>query len=305
MPRVEIYPLLYFKTIAEFGNLTRAAENLMISPPALSSALKRLEQDLGVPLFDRVGRNLVLNHYGEAYLPYVRKILRLTAQGNDLMRQMQEEKGRHICVADMTKVFASHLISEFLEHHPDITLRRVYVNPADDDNVDLLQEFDFAIGSSNSLARKDVETISLRQGQSVVVIVNKNHPIASEKGISLADLVQWPMIAYVTGMPGRRMLESIFAEAGMTPTVIYEGNSPHAMVPALERNLGVFVQPAHTAKFNMSFYDNCVCIPVTDCIYSANTSLFWNPARPLSASAKLFCRFCEEFCRTVLEEEMT
>ena len=74
---MEIYPLLYFHTIADTGNLTRAAEQLHVSPPALSNSLKRLERDLGVELFDRVGRNLVLNRYGEAYLPYVRAILEL------------------------------------------------------------------------------------------------------------------------------------------------------------------------------------------------------------------------------------
>ena len=294
---MEIYPLLYFKTIAETGNLTRAADSLMISPPALSSALKRLEQDLGVPLFDRVGRNLVLNQYGEAYLPYVRKILRLTAQSNDLMRQMRDERSKHIRVADMTKVFASHIISEFLEQHPDITLRRVYVNPADDGTIDLTQEFDFAIGSSNGVRRGDLSSLCLRAGQSVVAIVNRSNPLAQRTEVSFMELTEMHMIAYVEGMTGRKMLESIFAEVGAVPSVIFEGNSPHAMVPALERNLGVFLQPAHTAQFNMTFYEDCVCVPVTGCSYNANTSLFWDPNRPQSQSAKLFCRFCEEFCR--------
>ena len=89
---MEIYPLLYFQTVAETGNLTRAAQQLMISPPALSNSLKRLERDLGVELFDRVGRNLVLNRYGEAYLPYARQILSLTRQSNELMQQMREER---------------------------------------------------------------------------------------------------------------------------------------------------------------------------------------------------------------------
>lgn len=300
---MEIYPLLYFKTIAETGNLTRAADSLMISPPALSSALKRLERDLGVPLFDRVGRNLVLNQYGEAYLPYVRKILRLTTQSNELMRQMREERSKHIRVADMTKVFASHIISEFLEQHPDISLRRVYVNPAEDGAIDLTQEFDFAIGSTNGVRRTDLNSVPLRAGQSVVAVVNRNHPLADRESVPLRELTDMHMIAYVEGMTGRRMLENIFAEVGAEPSVIFEGNSPHAMVPALERNLGVFLQPAHTAKFNMMFYEDCVCVPVTGCSYNANTSLFWDPDRTLSPSAKLFCRFCEEFCRSAEQEK--
>lgn len=293
---MEIYPLLYFSTIAETENLTQAAEQLAISPPALSNALKRLERDLGVELFDRVGRNLELNKYGQAYLPYARKILSLTRQGNELMQRMQEEQRRHLSIADMTHVFASHLISEFLTRNPEIILRRDYVAPAQCKSIDLVRSYDFAIGSSNGMNRPDLYSLRLRSGQSVVAVVNRSHPLSGHTSLSMADLVDLPMIAYAAGQPGRGMLEHLFAPLGKTPTVVFEGNSPHAMIPALEHNLGVFLQPRHTAHFNMSLYDNCAVIPVEDASYQANTSLHWSPSRPQTEAAKRFAEFCKEFC---------
>ena len=106
---MEIYPLLYFVTVAQTGNLTKAAGQLNISPPALSNALKRLEQQLGTQLFDRVGRNLLLNEYGKAYLPYAETVISLTHRGSELLKQMKQEKNRDLAIADMTHVFASHL----------------------------------------------------------------------------------------------------------------------------------------------------------------------------------------------------
>jgi len=291
---MEIYPLLYFVTVAETGNLTQAAGKLLISPPALSNALKRLEQNLGVPLFDRTGRNLVLNAYGEAYLPYARKILALNQQGCSLMQQMREEKRSQLHVADMTYVFASHLISEFLEQHPDISLRRSYVDPAEGQSVDLEQTYDFAIGSTNCIDRSDLRCIRLREGRSIVAIVHKSNPLSSRSSVSLQELADLPMITYADGKPGRNMLDQLFAEIRKKPTVIYEGNAPHAMVPAIVRNLGVFIQPAHTARFNMQFYPDCVSVPICDAVYDANTSLLWSPTHPQSSAAQLF----EEFCRS-------
>ena len=297
---MEIYPLLYFKTIAQTGNLTQAAELLMISPPALSNALKRLEANLGVDLFDRVGRNLVLNRYGQAYLPYAEKILSLVQEGNELMLHMQEEQGRHLAIADMTHVFASHIISEFLTRYPEISLRRDYVDPARCKTIDLVQTYDFAIGSTNGMNRSDLHSLRLRSGQSIVALVNRSNPLANQESVTMEDLAQLPMIAYAAGQPGRTMLDHLFEPVGFAPSVVYEGNTPHAMIPALERDLGIFLQPSHTAHFNLPLYETCNCavIPVTGTVYQANTSLHWSPSRLQSEAAKLFYQFCKEFCAT-------
>ena len=299
---MEIYPLLYFQAIAETGNLTRAAEKLMISPPALSNALKRLERDLGVELFDRVGRSLVLNRYGEAYLPYVRQILSLTHQSRELLQQMREEQQKHLSIADTTYVFASHLISEFLKRHPQIRLHRTYITPAEGKSIDLIKGYDLAIGSSHSIQRAGLEHIHIRSGQTIVAIVNRAHPMAKQETVSMQELAAEPMIAYASGQPGRIMLEQLFREIDSTPSIIYEGNAPHAMAPALERNLGVFLQASHTARFNMPFYADCVSVTVRDAAYRADTSLFWAAERPLSQAAKLFCQFCEEYSRSNQQE---
>ena len=296
---MEIYPLLYFVTIAQTGNLTQAAKQLNISPPALSNALKRLEQRLDTPLFDRVGRNLLLNAYGEAYLPYAENIITLTRQGNERLEQMKQEEDCQLAVADMTHVFASHLISEFLTRHPEIRLHRSYIGTEASKSIDLEKTFDFAIGSTNITNRSDLCSIPLREGQSIVAIVNNEHPLASQHEVTMCELVTLPMITYAKGQPGRSMLERLFNELGTEPAVIYEGNTPDAMGMALAHNLGVFVQPAHTAQFNMRLYPDCACIPITDAAYHSNTSLWWSADRPQSKAAKLFSRFCIDYCSTL------
>ena len=72
---MELYWLKYFQTIARIGSVSRAAEQIHISQPALSKTLSQLEEELGVRLFDRVGRNIVLNRYGESFLKNTNEIL--------------------------------------------------------------------------------------------------------------------------------------------------------------------------------------------------------------------------------------
>ena len=293
---MEIYPLLYFVTIAHTGNLTQAASQLNISPPALSNALKRLENQLGTPLFDRVGRNILLNDYGKAYLKYAEKIITLAHEGSQLLHQMKQEEDCQLNIADMTHAFASHLITEFLIRHPEIRLHRSYIGPEARKTIDLEKIYDFAIGSTNGISRSDFCSIPLRKGNSIVAIVNSSHPLATRKSVTIHELITLPMITYVSGQLGRRMVENLFSELHAEPIVIYEGNTPDAMGIALSRNLGIFIQPAHTARFNMRLYPNCVSIPITDATYSSNTSLLWSADRTQSKAAKLFSDFCIEYC---------
>ena len=297
---MEIYPLLYFVTVAKLGNLTQAASKLSITPPALSNAIKRLEQQLGTPLFDRVGRNIVLNSYGKAYLPYAEKIINLAHRGSEQIKQMKQDENTHLAVADMTQAFASHIISEFLMEYPEIRLHRKYLLPQESQSADLEKTFDFLIGSTNIIKRTDLCSTPLRKGNLVVAIVNMAHPLATQSEVTMQELTGLPMITYAKGQAGRQMLERLFEESGAEPVVIYEGNTPAAMSLALGRNLGVLVQPAHTAHFNMRFYPDCVCIPITDAKYNSNTSLLWSADRKQSEAAKLFADFCIEWCNKQL-----
>ena len=72
---MQIEELRWFAVLCETGNVGRAAAELGLSQPGLSRALARLEEELGAPLFDRRGRGLALNRYGEAFLGHVRRVL--------------------------------------------------------------------------------------------------------------------------------------------------------------------------------------------------------------------------------------
>ena len=71
---MELRQLQYFKTVAEMGKISDAAQALFISAPALSTSISRLEKELGMPLFDRTGNKITLNQQGQIFLRYVNQI---------------------------------------------------------------------------------------------------------------------------------------------------------------------------------------------------------------------------------------
>lgn len=291
---MQIYQMLYFQKIAENGNLTKAAAELNMTPSALSGSLKRLEESLNVQLFDRVGKNLVINEYGKAYLPYVEKILTLNEKANEEIENLRPVVESSLMIADVTISFASKLISLFLMEHPEVTLQRTYISPSDGLPEHELHKYDFVIGSSNVIKLPGYERRIIRSGHEVSAIMNKSHPLAGADTLTMEDIGGEPMIAYSKGMPGRKMLDRIFTDAGKEYRIAFEANSPYSMAPALERNLGIFLQPRHTAEDNMHIYPGCVSIPIEGLTYEADTSVYFKSGHNLSRAALEFLDFVTE-----------
>ena len=293
---MDFFSLVYFKTVADTGNLTKAAEALNISPSTLSHSIKKLESALGVELFIRSGRNIMISEYGKAYLPYVNKILLLNNQSVDTINKMKSDAGSYIRVADLTHVFASDIISGFILEHPEIKVHREYIHPDGAAFADLKNNYDFIIGSNNVVERPDLNHCEVRSSHSLCVFIHAKNPLSVRKSLTLSEIADEPMIAFAENTPGRKMINSIFSEIGRSPNIIFEGNSPAAMKPALENNLGIFIQPSQSAALNRAKYgEDVVLIPIVGCTYYANTSLYWSRSRILSPSAKAFRSYCRAY----------
>lgn len=293
-----LYALLCFKTVADLGNMTQAADVLNVSASTLSHTIKKLEGEVGVELFDRVGRNIVLSEYGSAYLPYVNKVLQLNRQGMDTIRKMKEESNNSIRIADVSHVFASHIISEFQKTYPNLRLKRDYYAPFNVPLLDLIKRYDFIIGSSNAFIRQDLSSVPLRSSNSLCAVMNKNYHLAKRDSLTLDDIINEPLLSLPSTSAGGLLIDRIFERVGSVPNVVFQGNSVNAIVPALESCLGIFIQPTKSAQFNSQRYGrDIVLIPIENITYHADISLFWSEDKRLSSSCKCFKKFCISYAK--------
>lgn len=131
---MELTQLHYFVVVAKTENITRAAQELFISQPALSRVISRLEKELNTRLFDRHGGRLVLNEQGKLFLSYIAPALNSVNEGVHAVQRMQEERNIRICNFLITDFFDS-IVARCQAEFPTVALSiddYAYLKPADD-----------------------------------------------------------------------------------------------------------------------------------------------------------------------------
>ena len=129
---MKLLQLYYFKALAEREHLTATAAELYISPPSLSAAISRLETDLGVPLFDRVGRNIRLNDKGRQFYDHVKLALDELDKGFDELQSTAAwNRNLSLRVATSThiiweKPFAEAKDEPFVAHSKGFSMRKYF-----------------------------------------------------------------------------------------------------------------------------------------------------------------------------------
>ncbi len=124
-PRLETRQLRYFLAVAEHGTLTRAADELRIAQPSLSQAIARLEQQLGIPLFHRVGRRVVLSEAGRDLLEPCRRALRTMQAAEDAVHANRQAHRGRLVIATMPSAGiapGAQIVADFAAAHPGATV---------------------------------------------------------------------------------------------------------------------------------------------------------------------------------------
>ena len=117
---MELSQLRYFIAVAELGNMSKAAETLFVSQPNLSTSISRLEEEVGVPLFDRRRGKIALNQNGELLLKSVKKAVAVLDAGVKAVRDQYSGQPAPLSLACMTD--DTDLLSQFVLDNPDINL---------------------------------------------------------------------------------------------------------------------------------------------------------------------------------------
>ena len=144
---MRILKLRYFKALAESEHLSETAARMYISPSALSTAIAQIEADLGVPLFDRVGRNIRLNENGKKFYYHVRRILEEMDQAYAELQGNENPPNIALTVATTSHLLWQTPFTEFVRLHPDISFTTISVQEIPLRPDSSLPKFDFVLSS--------------------------------------------------------------------------------------------------------------------------------------------------------------
>lgn len=214
---MELSQIRYFIRLAEMLSFTEAAKASFITQSALSVSIRQLEEELGVRLFDRIGKKVFLTDYGKLFLGYARNAVDSLQDGvRELNALNNVFKGKlHIGVTySMSELLKSHLLS-FTEKYPDIRITITMFNTVEDIVQNLLSNrLDVAVTYRPEQLPSSVAVQSLSE-YPLSVIVADTHPLASFKEVAPADLTSYPLATFVKGMRTRNMMDQLLDANGV------------------------------------------------------------------------------------------
>ena len=245
---MEIRQLKAFLAIAEAKTFTAGARRVNVTQAAISMQIRQLEDEVGLQLFTRTPRRVILTEAGEYLLDRARKILR---EHDTALAEIAEvagaEHGR-LRIGSASAEFATHQLPQILQQ-----LRAKYQNA----------DLSVSAGTSQTLVDKimhgeiDIAFVSLPVDNSsittdllfsdeIVAIAHPSHPNAKEKYISAAALAGEKLILGERGGNTRRMIDDFFNAANVRPNIIMEMSRQEAINQMVEANMGVGTAGAKT-----------------------------------------------------------
>mgnify|MGYP005810845689 CR=1 FL=1 len=249
MFRLTLKQLATVRAVAQAGTIVQAAEQLKVTPAALTSRIKLLEEDAGLLLFDRNGGRLRLTDAGEEVVQAAGRIdLVLGDLAMTLSAMRGQQAGRiSVGVVSTAKYFAPRLIAAFAKQHPKIDVSLVLGNRAE--MINHLRDYsvDMALMGRPPL---DFPILSDAFGpHPQVVIAAPDHPLASRIGIDKTELTDESFIAREEGSGTRTVFDYFFAGVMVRkPRVSIEIGSNETIKQAVMAGLGLALISAHTIE---------------------------------------------------------
>ena len=235
---MELMQIRYFLETARTKHMTNSAKNLHITQPALTQAIRRLEADLGVPLFTAKGRNIVLTEYGR-YLQ--KKLEPLMRQFDDIPEQLKMMVALEGETIHMNVLAASSLVMEaiieYKKEHQDIHFQL-------HQNVES-ELYDIAVTTKLFYQGGD-EKNSFSCGEEIYLAVPENGKYQGMDSICLVETAEEGFISLLGSREFRYICDRFCQHAGFTPKIIFESDNPAAVKNMIAANMGIGFWPEFT-----------------------------------------------------------
>lgn len=288
---MELLQLRYFQVTAKLEHMTKAAQQLQVSQPALSATISRLEDDLGAPLFNRKGRSIYLNAYGKAFLERVNRIFQELEDGKRELKDLSHSLDQSISVAIALPHILPFLIVEFLKSHPDTKISQ-YVAPSIGMKQQLENgEVDFCI-SMDPIRGDDIEWLTLLE-EEIYLSVPPNHHLSTRSSIDLREAANESFINRTSGYGFRDLTDGYCREAGFEPYTPIELEEAGAILRLVEMGMGVSFTP-QLSLLRQSL-PNTVQIPIIYPVCKRTIGIAWNRNHYLNNAALDFRAFIIHF----------
>lgn len=242
---MELHQLRYFVSVAREGSVTRAAASLFLAQPTLSIQIRKLEQEVGAKLFERLSRRVVLTAAGEALLEHAERALAEVARGRERVAEVTRGLAGRVSVGVLPSVGAHVLpavLAGFRAEHPAVVVRMVEHDvPRDFERLVQSGELDVAVTRMPAtLAGLGSRTIV---HDPFVALVPPRHSLAGRVGVALRELADEAFVCMRSGFGLRELADQMCASAGITPRVVIETGQLAIVHGMVRSGVGIALLP--------------------------------------------------------------
>lgn len=291
---MDLYQIRYFLTIAETGNFSRAAERLYLSQPSLSAGIKKLEQELGVSLFERGGRRTVLTAAGRSFMKKASVIMeQYQAALNELKRFNDETTLRVGVLSTMRVTVLADLVSRFQYYYPHVTIElhdgtlKTLQNDLEQGDVDVILTVLSLRGVTHPMAQADSQTSNTVFRQPLLLAVPLKHPFAQRTSVRLAELDGQPFIDRISCEFFPQECQLLDA-ANIHPKVVYRASHEEWVISLIQAGLGLCIMPYWHEIPGIKY------LPVSDLDFERTIGLKWRQHQR-SDLVEQFCDFAASY----------
>lgn len=281
---MELLQLKYFQYAAKGENISHAAKKFMVPPSSVSAAIKKLEQELGVKLFDRTSNSLKLNANGKIFLRAIDAADHEIKKAKIEMLNLSQMPFGEIRMLILTnRRIVTDRIAKFKRDYPEVSF---IIKHEDYGDYAAYHGFDMIITDRIIHSGQFEQQEFIRE--EICLGVPKTHPLAGENTVNLKQIKEEPMICMPKGSSLRSCIDRYFKKNEATPDIVIECDDPYYICEYLKMGLGVTFFPV--ISWNRQIDEKIKLLKINEGVYRCSY-LYVNKESP--DIAKLFANHLE------------
>ena len=287
--------LQYFIAVAEQGSVTRAAQNLSISQSSVTEAIKELEGDLGVELFERHPRGLSITHNGHQFLRHATKILASVPDARNAFSETKENSGGTLNIG-VTSLVAGYVLSDLLARYrracPGVEVSAIEDNGSYLEHLLIGGELDVAVMVISNLRDRMALQAEILETSPYRLWLPMGHPLVSADIISVADIAREPLIM-LTVDEIEENTGKLLSALGARPHVAFRTRSVEAVRSLVATGAGVALLPDLVYRPWSLEGDRIESRDVSGALPVVQVGMVWRKGSSLPQSARDFVGIAE------------
>lgn len=262
---MDIRDLQFFCLTVEMEHVTKTAEKLGVAQPFLTKVIRKLEEEIGASLFDKVGRNIKLNERGKIFYMHAKKILTELENLNLDMEKSIQQCIHTIKIMTNTEIHYFEIVMAYQKSNPDFTLAISTASRKEILNSLRTGEADFGICSPPLIDEPGDRIITdIVFCERCCIMLPPSHPMLKKKVVGFADLIGEPLITTLKESALRLNLDKLMEKYNYRPHIVCESNDINLIIRAVKSGLGFAILPRSVMFSIPSIRKYCVEAALTD-----------------------------------------